>query len=215
VRTRIVALGACILGTTVTSALAWAAVDRVETRITTSSGAIVSPRGVDRAVASLVSAPTTEPVPTTVASPGTTGLATGSAPSTAPPAPSTVPGGNAPTGTPSTTRGAPNPGQPATTAAPPTVAITTTTAPKPSTTTAPNGQATTVIPTAGGTVAVACPTPDTIRLEYATPNPGYLYSPVEITSTHVQVKFTKSGHVVEIEAECSGGRVETSFENDD
>jgi hypothetical protein len=89
----------------------------------------------------------------------------------------------------------------------------TTTTPQPTTTV--SGPPPTVIPTAGGTIAVTCPTPGTIRLVYATPNAGYTYTPDEITSTHLHVRFTKGGQSIGIEAECSGGRVETSFEDSD
>ena len=212
VRTRIVALGACILGTTVTSGLAWAAVDRVETRITTSEGAIVSPRGVDLAVAPFATSSSIEPLPFTVTTAGNEPTSR-SAPSTAPQVPSNAPTTAKLSSPPPMTRPASS-NDTVTTTAPPTVAISTTTAP-PSTTAPPTGQSPTVIPTVGGTIAVACPTPGTIRLVYATPNPGYVYAPIEITALHVHVKFTKSGRSVVVEAECSDGRVETSVENDD
>jgi hypothetical protein len=50
---------------------------------------------------------------------------------------------------------------------------------------------------------------------YATPNAGYTFTPGEITSAHLHVRFNKGGQSISIEAECSGGRVETSFEDHD
>jgi hypothetical protein len=192
--------GAWILGTAATSGLAWAAVNRVETHITTSEGIIVSPRNVDRAVAPLaVSSATTRRVDGVTSSPVTTvGVA---------PTASAAPDGPGQPPPSSTSSVPPASGPPDTSAPPPTTAPAT-----PPTTNAPPP---TVIPTAGGNVAVSCPTAGTIRLEYATPNPGYVYSPVEITFEHVHVKFTKGGQSIMVEAECSHGRVEVSFEDKD
>ncbi|MEO8693951.1 MAG: hypothetical protein ABI658_10575 [Acidimicrobiales bacterium] len=203
-RTRIAIISAWMLGTVVTSGLAWAAVNRVESGITTRVDTVVSPHDVDRALAPLAVSSTTE-----LANPGATPTTTAPlvVPPTTSPAPTTAEPA-APSAPTTTAR------SPSTTAAvpPPTIAVTPTST-QPTTTTGATPP--TVIPTAGGTIAVSCPTAGTIRLVYATPNAGYTYVPSEITATHIHVKFTKGGQSFEIESECSGGRVESSFEDDD
>lgn len=203
-RTRIAIAGAWILGTAVTSGLAWGAVRNVESGITTRGEMVVSPRDVDRALAPLAVSSTTELPVSTPSAPVTTPSTTVSAPG----APQTTADGVVPSAPPTTL---PPPQQ--TTVVPPPVVTVTTTAPQPTSTT--SGPQSTVIPTIGGTIGVTCPTPSTIRLVYATPSAGYTYSPGEITPTHIHVKFTKGSQSVKVEVECSGGRVDTSFEEDD
>jgi hypothetical protein len=182
-------------------------VSGVESGISTHVDTVVSPRDVDRALAPLAVSSITESTARPGATPGAAPVTTLGTPTSAPAAPQTTASSGAPTTLPATTSPRPD----TTDAPPPTVAVTTT-VPPPTTTAGP---APTVIPTIGGSIAVTCPTPSTIRLLYAAPSPGYSYSPGEITPDHIHVKFTKNGQSVNIEAECSGGRVETSFEDDD
>jgi hypothetical protein len=207
VRTRLALAGAWILGTVATSGLAWAAVNRVETRITTNDHSIVSPRSVDQAVAPLAVSSTTALRPDVVASSDTTttvvttpATTTGTIPNPSSLAPIAGPG-------PSTTT------PPTIAVARPTVAVPTTTAPPPAPSTTTNTPMVTSTP--GGSVAVTCPTANTIRLEYATPNPGWVFAPVEVTPEHLHLEFSKSGQSIKIEVECSHGKAETSVEDDD
>lgn len=197
--------GAWILGTAATSGLAWAAVNRVETRLTTTGDNIVSPSGVDQAVAPLAVSSTTERRADPGASPGDTNVVVTTV------VPPTSPTARGPASAPTAAAGATTTVATTITAAPPTVGPTTTAPPPPSTTT---NKAPTVISTAGGSVAVTCPSANTIRLEYATPNPGWVFSPIEIEPEHVHVKFSKSEQVITVEIECEHGKAEASLEDD-
>ena len=100
--------------------------------------------------------------------------------------------------------------------APPTAVAPSTTAASP-TSTAPASWTTApgvvAIVSSGGTIGVRCTDNSHIELVYASPKTGWRYTPSEITSSHVKVTFRSSTNYVEVEAECSSGRVESSIES--